>query len=106
MKMSFSEAFPKLYIYNTVKSFFLQPMFPPKPFDIISSKGGCSEGLDTSYFSFEQCYPFAVYLSKYECLPRSTRTCLLYIRYVLLYSHICSIILMMFGTYMDVWSHK
>ena len=29
----------------------LQPMFPPKPLDIVPPEGGCSEGLDAFRFS-------------------------------------------------------
>ena len=29
---------------------FLHPMFPPKPLDIVSPEGGCSEGLDAFRF--------------------------------------------------------
>ena len=32
---------------------FLQPMFPPKPFDNFSPGGGCSEGLDAFRFFFK-----------------------------------------------------
>ena len=34
----------------------LQPMFPPKPLDIFSPEGGCSEGLDAFRF-FLNMYP-------------------------------------------------
>ena len=39
--------------FNTMKIFLsLQPMFPPKPFDIFSFEIGCSEGLDAFRFFF------------------------------------------------------
>ena len=35
---------------NVEKVLSLQPMFPPKPLDIFSPEGGCSEGLDAFRF--------------------------------------------------------
>ena len=37
--------------FDTMKRFcLLQPMFPPKPLDIFTPGGGCSEGLDAFRF--------------------------------------------------------
>ena len=36
--------------FDTMKRFCLQPMFPPKPLDVFTPGGGCSEGLDAFIF--------------------------------------------------------
>ena len=40
----------------------LQPMIPPKCFDIFPLTGGCSEGLDAFRFFFQQLYVVAMYV--------------------------------------------
>ena len=43
-------------VFNSSLHFPPQPMFPPKPLDIFSPEGGCSEGLDAFRFFLNTVY--------------------------------------------------